>query len=246
FDPNSTLFNQVISACQKSNMKVASYFYAGNRYEDTSHLNFDEYLNKRSSNVKKSLKQVKRIEKKHSFRFEMMTESKDAERAISILDSVSIKSWKEEDYFKNFFSGLIHVCAAEGSMRVGVLYIDDKAVAADFAIITSGSAVGMKSVYDLEFSKYSLGSILHLYTIKYFIENDFVKSLNFGLFDDDYKKNWCTQRRELWGIAAFNMNTFRGKCGYLCYSLILMQGKLKLLLKSAISKLPRNSNRNIT
>ena len=166
-----------------------------------------------------------------------MTEAKDAERAISILDAVSKKSWKEEDYFKNFFPGLIRICAAEGSMRVGVLYIDDIAVAADFAIITSHSAVGMKSVYDLEFSKYSLGSILHLYTIKYFIEKDFVKSMNFGLFDDDYKKHWCSQRRELWGIAAFNMNTFWGRCGYICYSLIQMKGKLKLLLKSVILKL---------
>ncbi len=244
FDPESELYPQVISAFQKSNMKVKSYFYAGNLYEDTSHLDFENYLNKRSSRVKKSLKQVNRIEKKHSFRFEMLTESKDTERAISILDSVSKKSWKEEDYFKKFFAELLHVSAAEGSMRVGVLYIDDKAVAADFAIITGNSAVGMKAVYDLDFSKYSLGSILHLYTIKYFIEKDFINNISFGLFDDDYKKHWCSQRRELWGIVAFNTNTLWGTCGYICYSLIQTKEKLKLPLKSAILKISANLPKN--
>jgi Acetyltransferase (GNAT) domain len=231
FDPDSRIFAQAVSACRNANMMVATYYYAGNRCEDTSHLEFDRYLNNRSKIVKKSLKQVKRLEKNHTVRFEMITNLQDAERAISTFDLVYRKSWKEEDYFKDFTPGVIRTCAAQDVMRIGILYVDDQPVAADFAIVTAGTAVGMKAAYDSEFAKYSVGSILHLYTIKYFIEKDHVMRVSFGLFDDPYKRLWCSQRRELWGVVAFNTETFWGKCGFVCYSIERLAEKCKQYLK---------------
>jgi hypothetical protein len=231
FAPDSRIFSQAISACRNANMTVATYYYAGNWYEDTSHLDFDRYLSNRSKTVKKSLKQVKRLEKNHTVRFEMITDRQEAERAISTFDLVYKKSWKEEDYFKDFTPGVIRTCAALGVMRIGILHVDDQPVAVDFAIVTAGTAVGMKAAYDSEFSKYSVGSILHLYTIKYFIEKDHVMRVSFGLFDDPYKRLWCSQRRELRGLVAFNTETFWGKCGFACYSIEQLSERFKQYLK---------------
>ncbi|MCZ6665758.1 MAG: hypothetical protein O7B81_10665 [Gammaproteobacteria bacterium] len=42
------------------------------------------------------------------------------------------------------------------------------------------------------------------------IDADRVAEIDFGVGDHSYKKDWATQRRERWGIAAFNPRTARG------------------------------------
>jgi CelD/BcsL family acetyltransferase involved in cellulose biosynthesis len=42
------------------------------------------------------------------------------------------------------------------------------------------------------------------------IDVDRVAEIDFGVGDHSYKKDWATERRERWGIAAFNPRTARG------------------------------------
>ena len=50
----------------------------------------------------------------------------------------------------------------------------------------------------------SMGAIMILRLLKHLIEVDKVEEFDFGVGDEDFKSDWCTQRRELWGMMALN------------------------------------------
>jgi len=42
------------------------------------------------------------------------------------------------------------------------------------------------------------------------IDVDKVVEVDFGSGDDPFKKDWMSNRRERWGLIAFNLRTVRG------------------------------------
>lgn len=46
--------------------------------------------------------------------------------------------------------------------------------------------------------------------MKHVIQQGKVKEVDFLIGDDEYKKSWMSNRRERWGIIAFNKNSFIG------------------------------------
>lgn len=237
FSPSSPTLSLLAWACKDAGMKVSTYFYAYTRTEDLSHLDYKKYLSNRTRSVRKETPRKKRrLEKSHKVRFEVITEQQDANRAISIFNDVYAKSWKEEEYFAEFTPGLIRTCAAAGTLRMGIMYVDEQAVSVDMSIVTADEATFAKSIYDPDFSKHSVGSILCLYMIEYVIEQDKVKKMNFGLYDDSYKRWWCSDREEFWGLVAFNSKTFWGLCGYAAFCCNQWAESTKQYLKSKLRK----------
>ena len=171
------------------------------------------------------------MQEAHDVRFEIITQPHDIKRAINLFDTVYDKSWKEKEYFNDFTSGLMKTCANENTLRLGVLYIDDEAVSVEMCIVSNKKATFAKSAYDPRYAKYSISSILLLHVIEYVVKTDQVDEIDFGLFDDEYKKLWCSRRRELWGLVAFNSKTFWGKCAFFCYSFERWSERLKQYLK---------------
>jgi hypothetical protein len=49
--------------------------------------------------------------------------------------------------------------------------------------------------------------------MEHVIENDKVTEVDYLAGDDPYKKAWMSQRRERWGIIAYNPKTFVGFFG---------------------------------
>ncbi len=228
-------------------MKASVYEYCSNWTENTEHLDYEKYLANRSKSTRKgTLRKKRRLQEKHDVRFEVLTQESDSEKAISLFDEVYAKSWKEPNYFEDFTPGLIRMCAQQGTLRFGVMYIDDKAASVELCIAANNKATFAKSAYDPAYAEHSASSILLLHMIEHVIRSDQSKSLSFGLFDDAYKKSWCQERRIIKGIVAFNTHTFWGAIGFTVYSLdklkdsILQRIKptLKTIHKKYIQKQP--------
>ena len=222
-------------AFNDAGMKVSIYEYCSNWVENTEHLDYQQYLTNRSKSTRKGiLRRKRRLQEKHNVRFEILNKESDIEKAISLFEAVYAKSWKELDYFEDFTPGLIRMCAQKGTLRFGVLYIDDIAACVELCIVANDKATFAKSAYDSKYAKHSPGSILLLHMIEYVINADKSKLLSFGLFDDAYKKSWCQERRTIKGIVAFNTHTFWGAIGFTAYSLEKLKDNILQHIKSPL------------
>ena len=134
------------------------------------------------------------------------------------------KSWKIDEPYPNFIYGLAEMAADIGGLRLGLLYVDAKPVAAQIWIIIEGTANIFKLAYDPEWGSYSVGSILTLKLMEHVIDVDKVDTVDYLTGDDAYKKDWISDRRERWGIIAFNKRTFKG---YLLASFESLLSKIK-------------------
>jgi len=102
--------------------------------------------------------------------------------------------------------------AAEQSwLRLGIAYIDKQAVAAQIWFVYNGTASIYKLAYDEAFGKYSIGSILTAHVMQHVIDVDRVVEVDYLTGDEAYKQDWMSDRRERWGISAFNLKTPVGR-----------------------------------
>ena len=125
-----------------------------------------------------------------------------------------------------------------------MLYIDNQAASVELCITANNKTTFAKSAYDPAYAQHSASSILLLHMIEHVISTDKSSLLSFGLFDDDYKKSWCQERRMISGIVAFNTRTVWGAIGFASYSLSRLKDNiiqrikppLKLIYKKLIQK----------
>ena len=222
---------------------TSTYDYCSNWAENTEHLDYQQYLKNRSKSTRKGIaRKKKRLQENHNVQLEILTSEKDIGKMISLFNTVYSQSWKEPEFFPNFTAGLIRTCAQHGTLRFGVLYIDNEPASVELCIVANNKAVFAKSAYDSKYAKHSVSSILLLHIIENVIEADQSNLLSFGLFDDDYKKSWCRERRIVKGIVAFNTRTLWGNIGLAIYSLIEFKDNILQKIKLPIKiLLKRNS-----
>jgi len=224
-DPDSTFFGPFVHALRQNGYRVQPYFHFGNWYEPVAGLSLDEYLNRRPSALRNTLKRkLRRLEKSGAGRFDLSTGREDLEPAISAYHQIYRASWKQAEPFPNFTEGLIRAAAAAGSLRIGVLYIEEEPAAAQVWIAARGRATIFKLAYDQRFKEYSAGSLLTLHMLQHALESDGMEEIDFGRGDDPYKSQWMSCRRERWGIMAFSSKTVRGT---LAAGIHLGGGKIK-------------------
>jgi CelD/BcsL family acetyltransferase involved in cellulose biosynthesis len=93
---------------------------------------------------------------------------------------------------------------------MGLAWLHGQPVAAQLWFVTGEKASIYKVAYHEAFASYSLGNILTAHLMRHVIESDRVAEVDFLMGDDKYKKIWMSNRRERWGIIAYNPRTLFG------------------------------------
>jgi len=132
------------------------------------------------------------------------------ERAIAAYERVYRASWKVAEPYPRFAEAFIRAAAATGALRLGVITIDDIPAAAQIWVVWQGRATLCKLAHDERCAALSLGSVLTWRVIRHVLDVDRVHEIDFGRGDDPFKQLWMSQRREHWGVLAFNRATPRG------------------------------------
>ena len=220
-DPGSLSYAALKSAFVKNGYHVYSYFYKGNWYENFGEKQFSSYVSSRDKSSKKAiqnyLRKYRKLVKNERIDIDIYTDAEFVEKVLNIYHKVYDTSWKEEDYFPGFYDGLIRQTAEQGSLRMLIISIDRIPAAIEMAIVTGGQGVMMRTAYNQEYNRESVGSIAILKMIEYLLEIDGVSEIDFGTDDDPYKAVWVKNRRERWGLVFFNRKTIQGNIYFLRY-----------------------------
>ena len=108
---------------------------------------------------------------------------------------------------------MIATAATEGWLRLGIVWLNGEAIAAQLWMVCNGKADIYKVAYDESFKAYSPGTVLTAHLLQHVLEKDQVVEVDYLIGDDAYKKTWMSHRRERWGIIAYHTRSFAGLLG---------------------------------
>lgn len=212
---SAILFQQILTALRHNGYVCQPYFCFGNWYLPLNQGDYAAYYQGLSSQLQNTLSRKRKKLEKVKYRFELIQNSDNLTPYLEDFKKIYALSWKQPEPYVEFMPRLVHLCAHRSWLRLGLLYIEDKPAAAQIWIVNQGVASIYKLAYDPQLKEYSAGSLLTAYLMQHVIDQDKVREVDYLTGDDAYKRDWMSQRRERWGIMAFNPRTINGLKGIL-------------------------------
>jgi hypothetical protein len=128
--------------------------------------------------------------------------------ALSTYEEIQRTSWKGPEPHPEFLSAMVRHLAS--AVRIGVLEIDGRAVAAQIWLVHGGRATIFKLVHRAEASAASPGTLLTHHMIERCLRDEAVSVLDFGRGDDNYKRDWMSVRAVRRGVIAGDWRCVKG------------------------------------
>jgi hypothetical protein len=142
--------------------------------------------------------------------FTLVSAPDQVETGIAVYEKIYASSWKVAEPFPDFIAALMRACAADGSLRLGLLSLGDQPLAAQFWVVQGKWASVLKLAHDEAAKAHSPGTVLTALMIEALMTRDGVRELDFGRGDDTYKASWTADRRQRVGVVLANPRTLRG------------------------------------
>lgn len=179
---------------------------------DVKGLTAEAYLEARPSRLRNTIARGQnRLARSHALRW-MLVDRDDGEldRAIAAFDRVYRRSWKPPENHPRFVPALIRTCAGLGNLRLGLLFAGERPIAAQLWIKDGVISHIYKLAHDPDFDAYSVGSLLTARMFQHAIDHDEAHTIDFGMGDERYKRDWVDQRHEIFTLQALDPWRFRG------------------------------------
>lgn len=228
-DPDAPGYAALLNELRATGWIPLTFFCFGNWFLRVDG-GWEDYLRKRSANLRSSIKRRNREFAAEGGTLEVISGPEDLEQAIAAFQEVYSASWKKPEPYPDFVPSLIRLLAARGMLRLGIARLQGRPIAAQLWIAGEGKASIYKVAYHHAYAALSPGTVLTSYLLRHVIEHDRVGEVDFLIGDDDYKKIWMSHRRERWGIVAFNPRTVVG---------------CTLLLKEVAGRLAKSGGRRL-
>jgi CelD/BcsL family acetyltransferase involved in cellulose biosynthesis len=196
------------------------------------------FLAGRNSKMRSNIKRMEKKLVQEGGTVEIVVDRADRERAIEAYQRVYDASWKQAEPYPHFMPNLIAQAFDRGWMRLGIVWLEAKPIAAQVWIVANGKADIYKVAYDEAFKEYSPGTVLTARLMQHVLEQDRVREVDYLIGDDPYKKNWMSDRRERWGVVAYNPYTPGGAVGALREGMGRLAKRVWLGLKPQREKPP--------
>lgn len=208
-DPGRPGYEKIMAALRSIGWIPFPYFCFGNWFLRVGS-DWSVYLEKREGLLRSTLRRKGRKFAAAGGTLEIVTAPAQAEAAIANFIHVYSRSWKKPEPYPEFIPGLIRWLADKGWLRLGIARLDGKPVAAEIWIVAHGKARIYKLAHDQDYSAYAPGTLLTAHLMRHVIDRDRVGEVDYLIGDDPYKKDWMSDRRERWGIVAYNPRTAVG------------------------------------
>lgn len=212
-DPQSPAYQLLLKALRLAGLPAYEFFCFGNWYEPVRQA-WPAYLAERDGKIRSTIKRMGKKFAADGGELTILTGASDIERMLADYQSVYGASWKQAEPHANFIPGLIALCASKGWLRMGVARLQGRAIAAQLWMVAQGKVEIYKLAYDEAYKSYSPGTLLTQLLMQHVFEHDAAVEIDYLIGDDDYKRGWMSQRRERWGIIAFNPRRLGGLAGW--------------------------------
>jgi CelD/BcsL family acetyltransferase involved in cellulose biosynthesis len=217
FEPlaaDAALSDDLAVALRRAGLLTRRYFRFGNWYGDTHGLSFRDYLARRPAALRNTFRRNSaRLAGAGAVRFAMVQDGCSVADALARYEQVYAASWKRSEPYPAFMRRLATSLAAAGALRLGLLYVHDRPVAAQIWLVQRGRAMLYKLAHDRAFDALSPGTVLTMRMLERLLDEEHVSELDLGAGDDPYKRLWASRRRERIGLVAFDPLTWRGALG---------------------------------
>jgi hypothetical protein len=161
---------------------------------------FAAFMAGRPAHVRNTIaRKARRLQREHATHIQLFT-THDLARAIAEYNAIYRASWKASESYAACIEALVHRCAAQGWLRLAILYIDAQPAAAHIWFVAHGKANIFRLVYDEQWRCYSPGSILMRYLLQHAIDIDKATEIDFLIGNERYKQDWMSLRQQCWGI----------------------------------------------
>ena len=232
-DPESPEFRILMDALRMGGYAPFPFFCFGNWYLEVPG-DWAAYWADREGILRNTVKRMERKLQKEGGALELVTGGAELEQAIEDFNQVYAASWKHPEPYPDFMPGLVRACADQGWLRLGIVRLRGIPIAAQVWIVAHGRAEIYKLAYHEDYKSYAPGKVLSAFMMRHVIENDRVSQVDYLTGDDPYKKSWMSNRRERWGIVAYNPRTPLGLTGLIREGL----GRLAKRLVSGLRRKP--------
>lgn len=212
-DIDGRCYRLFFAAFQRAGLPAFPFFCFGNWYHSVTET-WADYLVARSGQVKSTIKRKTKEFQKAGGVLELISGGELLESGIEAYNCVYSSSWKVPEPFPEFTPGLIRMLAKNGWLRLGVASLNGRPIAAQIWIVAYGKASIFKLAYHEEFKRFSAGTLLTALLMERVIDVDAVQEIDYLIGDDPYKAAWMSERRERWGIVAYNPQTVFGLLGW--------------------------------
>ena len=130
-------------------------------------------------------------------------------------ETVYADSWKGQEGSPALLRALAMAEGQAGTLRLGVAWLDDRPVAAQWWLVENGRATIHKLAHVDALRAQSPGTVLSAAMFRHVIERDRPAIVDFGTGDEPYKAEWMEQRHLLWRVDLFSRSSPRGLGAYL-------------------------------
>jgi hypothetical protein len=213
-DPASTAWSLLQGGLRQSGWKAFAFFAFGNWHQRIDQ-SWPDYLAAREGVLRSTIKRAGKKFANAGGTLELITAPADVARGAAAWEKVYNASWKKPEPYPGFMPGLLQTYAEKGMLRLGVAWLDGEPIAAQVWIVGNGTAEIYKLAYDEAYKSHASGTLLTAMLMQHAIDIDRVSLIDYLIGDDVYKQAWTRDRRERFGIMAFNPRTPSGLLGWL-------------------------------
>ena len=192
----------LLEGAQAAGLVALRFDHFGNWYETVAGRSWADYLAARPGALRETIRRrLGQAERDPRLRLEMIAAAAGLEAGIAAYEEVYARSWKEKEPFPRFSAALMAVAAASGALRLGLLWLDGRPVAAQYWVVAGGTATVLKLAHDAAARARSPGTVLTAAMIRSLLDHEGVAELDFGRGDDAYKSLWAGVRRQRVGVV---------------------------------------------
>jgi hypothetical protein len=203
--------DDLAAALGAAGLVTRRYFRFGNWYDDTQGLAFGDYLARRPAALRSTFRRKsRRLARAGRVRIAVVQGGAGLESALDAYERVYGASWKRAEPHPAFIRRLAAGLADAGALRLALLDLDERPIAAQIWIVRDGTATLYKLAHDHSCAALSPGTVLTMRMLERLLDEERIAAIDLGAGDDPYKRLWASQRRELFGLIAFDPRTWRG------------------------------------